>query len=116
MSRARIRDVFEETPMKFINEGVDEEKEISNLKTDAGLVLSGQFCGGRVNDLKRKAPWFLSDFKNAFSPQSIAVIFFVLCYISTIYCLLWYTKSGYKESHGFHRIWPNIWSVLCPVF
>ncbi len=33
--------------------------------------------GGLRNDIKRKAPWFLSDFKDALHIQSIASIFFM---------------------------------------
>ena len=82
MSRALSIDVIGGTPTKFINEEVDEEEEKYNLRKNAGLVLSGKFCGGLVNDIKRKAPWFLSDFKDAFSAQSIAVIFFL--YFATL--------------------------------
>jgi sodium bicarbonate transporter 10 len=33
--------------------------------------------GGLINDVKRKLPWYLSDFKDALVLQSIASIFFL---------------------------------------
>jgi sodium bicarbonate transporter 10 len=33
--------------------------------------------GGLMNDIKRKLPWYLSDFKDALVLQSIASIFFL---------------------------------------
>jgi len=56
---------------------VDEEEEKYNLRKEAGLVRSGRFCGGLINDIKRKKGWFFSDFKDAFSLQAVAVIFFL---------------------------------------
>ena len=42
------------------------------MRDDAGLVRSGKFFGGLLNDLKRKKPFYLSDFKDASSAQIIA--------------------------------------------
>jgi len=53
----------------------DEEEERERVKT--GLVRSGVLFGGLINDVKRKAPWFWSDFKDAFALQSLATIFFL---------------------------------------
>lgn len=36
-----------------------------------------RWFGGLKNDIKRKAPWYWSDFKDAFVLQSIASIFFL---------------------------------------
>lgn len=33
--------------------------------------------GGLINDVKRKLPWYLSDFTDAFALQSVASIFFL---------------------------------------
>ena len=33
--------------------------------------------GGLINDIKRKAPWYLSDFTDALALQSLASIFFL---------------------------------------
>ena len=47
------------------------------LREDAGLTRTGRLFGGLVNDLKRKKPWYLSDFKDGISVQSIASIIFI---------------------------------------
>jgi len=44
---------------------------------DPTLVMTGRFCGGLINDIKRKAPWYLSDFTDALHVQSVATIFFM---------------------------------------
>jgi len=70
-------------------EGGDEEKGgMPNGRTavavveeeqhgDPTLVMTGKFCGGLVNDVKRKWPWYASDFKDAIHVQSIATCFFM---------------------------------------
>ena len=44
---------------------------------DAGLVRTGRLFGGLINDIKRKAPWYWSDFKDAFAVQTIASYIFI---------------------------------------
>ncbi|XP_075457479.1 electrogenic sodium bicarbonate cotransporter 4 isoform X4 [Ascaphus truei] len=41
------------------------------------LSWTGRFCGGLYLDIKRKLPWFLSDFYEAFHIQSISAILFI---------------------------------------
>ncbi|XP_043939017.1 electrogenic sodium bicarbonate cotransporter 4 isoform X2 [Protopterus annectens] len=41
------------------------------------LMWTGRFCGGLYLDMKRKLPWFLSDFYEAFHIQSISTIIFI---------------------------------------
>ncbi|XP_030057657.1 electrogenic sodium bicarbonate cotransporter 4 isoform X1 [Microcaecilia unicolor] len=41
------------------------------------LIWTGRFCGGLYLDIKRKLPWFLSDFYEAFHIQSISTILFI---------------------------------------
>jgi hypothetical protein len=36
-----------------------------------------RFCGGLIDDIKRKAPFYLSDFTDAISFQSVAAIIFL---------------------------------------
>ena len=36
---------------------------------DDGLQFTGRLFGGLVNDVKRKLPWFVSDFTDAFHIQ-----------------------------------------------
>ena len=77
MSRVQMADGNGSHPIKFLGEEVNEEEEKYMLRKEAGLVASGKFCGGIMNDIKRKAKWYVSDFKDALSPQSIAVVFFL---------------------------------------
>lgn len=51
----------------------EEEKE----REESGLNRTGRLFGGLINDIKRKAPWYLSDFKDAIALQSIASVFFL---------------------------------------
>uniref|UniRef100_A0A224Z8W1 Anion exchange protein n=1 Tax=Rhipicephalus zambeziensis TaxID=60191 RepID=A0A224Z8W1_9ACAR len=51
----------------------EEEKE----REESGLKRTGRLFGGLINDIKRKAPWYLSDFKDAIALQSIASVFFL---------------------------------------
>jgi solute carrier family 4 (sodium bicarbonate transporter), member 10 len=57
---------------KNIKEEVDEEEEEARIREESGLVRSGQLFGGLVNDLKRKTPFYLSDFKDALNLQCVA--------------------------------------------
>ncbi|KAM4676813.1 electrogenic sodium bicarbonate cotransporter 4 isoform 1-T1 [Discoglossus pictus] len=41
------------------------------------LSWTGRFCGGLYLDIKRKLPWFMSDFYEAFHIQSISAILFI---------------------------------------
>ncbi|XP_069473738.1 electrogenic sodium bicarbonate cotransporter 4 isoform X3 [Ambystoma mexicanum] len=41
------------------------------------LTFTGRFCGGLYLDIKRKLPWFPSDFYEAFHIQSISAILFI---------------------------------------
>ncbi|XP_065570769.1 sodium bicarbonate cotransporter 3-like isoform X3 [Artemia franciscana] len=61
---------------KFVEE-VNEEHEEEKVRERSGLVRSGKLFGGLINDLKRKKPWYFSDFKDAFSLQCIAAFTFL---------------------------------------
>ncbi|XP_076044221.1 na[+]-driven anion exchanger 1 isoform X4 [Oratosquilla oratoria] len=63
-------------PIKKVEE-VDEEEEESRQREEAGLTRTGRLFGGLINDLKRKAPWYISDYKDGISMQSIATFFFI---------------------------------------
>uniref|UniRef100_A0A670ZM54 Anion exchange protein n=1 Tax=Pseudonaja textilis TaxID=8673 RepID=A0A670ZM54_PSETE len=41
------------------------------------LIWTGRFCGGLYLDLKRKLPWFFSDFYDGFHIQSISAVLFI---------------------------------------
>lgn len=46
------------------------------------LVLSLRFCGGLILDIKRKLPFFASDFYDALHIQSLSAILFI--YLGTV--------------------------------
>ena len=56
---------------------LDEEEEEKRLREEAGLVRSGRLFGGIINDIKRKVPWYFTDFKDGISMQSVATFFFL---------------------------------------
>ncbi|XP_016409904.1 electrogenic sodium bicarbonate cotransporter 4 isoform X6 [Sinocyclocheilus rhinocerous] len=41
------------------------------------LKFTGRFCGGLWLDIKRKVPWFLSDFYGGFHIQSVSTVLFI---------------------------------------
>ncbi|CAL8143492.1 unnamed protein product [Orchesella dallaii] len=49
-----------------------EEEEEQRLREENGLTRTGRLFGGLCNDIKRKVPWYWSDFKDAFSTQCVA--------------------------------------------
>uniref|UniRef100_A0A671VWY4 Anion exchange protein n=1 Tax=Sparus aurata TaxID=8175 RepID=A0A671VWY4_SPAAU len=46
------------------------------------LQKTGRFCGGLLLDIKRKAPFFVSDFTDAFHIQALSAILFI--YLGTV--------------------------------
>ncbi|PSN36093.1 Sodium-driven chloride bicarbonate exchanger [Blattella germanica] len=50
----------------------DEEEDEQKLREESGLARSGRLFGGLINDIKRKTPWYWSDFKDALALQCIA--------------------------------------------
>ncbi|XP_064079112.1 sodium bicarbonate cotransporter 3-like isoform X11 [Macrobrachium nipponense] len=56
---------------------IDEEEEERRIREEAGLTRTGRLFGGFINDLKRKKPWYLSDFVDGVSIQSVASFFFL---------------------------------------
>jgi len=53
------------------------EEEEPEEHTDPTLKRTGRLFGGLVLDIKRKLPWYLSDFTDALHVQSVAAIFFM---------------------------------------
>ena len=47
------------------------------MREASGLVRTGRFCGGLINDIKRKKPFYLSDFIQGFHPQCISSFLFL---------------------------------------
>nr|XP_031846917.1 electroneutral sodium bicarbonate exchanger 1 isoform X3 [Nomia melanderi] len=63
----------EEKPKEDLDEEADEQKQ----REESGLSRSGKLFGGLVNDIKRKAPFYLSDFKDALAIQCVASFIFL---------------------------------------
>ena len=42
-----------------------DHKPLTQIRQDAGLVRSGRLFGGLLNDIKRKKPHYLSDFRSS---------------------------------------------------
>ena len=61
---------------------ISEEELHAKEREDSGLVRSGKLFGGLIRDIKRKRPWYLSDFKDALAVQSLASIAFM--YLATL--------------------------------
>jgi len=54
----------------------EEEDPIDNWAA-MGLVKSGRLFGGLINDIRRKAPHYVSDFKDGLSIQCVASFFYL---------------------------------------
>lgn len=64
------------TPNKKTDD-VDDEEDEEKAREAAGLTRTGRIFGGFINDLKRKGPFYLSDFIDGISMQSVATFFFL---------------------------------------
>lgn len=63
---------------KRIREGYDNQQaEIPHESHGADIRRTGRFCGGIMDDIKRKSKWYWADFKDAAHIQSIASIIFL---------------------------------------
>ncbi|KAL0107943.1 hypothetical protein PUN28_014892 [Cardiocondyla obscurior] len=63
----------EEKPKEEFDEEADEQK----LREESGLSRTGRLFGGLINDIKRKAPFYVSDFKDALALQCVASFIFL---------------------------------------
>ena len=64
--------------LKKLNTPVEEsDLEVDANETDSGLEFTGKFCGGLICDIKRKLPWYWSDFKDGFNFQCLSSIMFM---------------------------------------
>ncbi|XP_021702982.1 electrogenic sodium bicarbonate cotransporter 1 isoform X4 [Aedes aegypti] len=66
------QEVRKRPPEKNPKEEIDEEEEEQRQREESGLSRTGRLFGGLVNDLKRKKPFYLSDFKDGLSLQCVA--------------------------------------------
>ncbi|XP_070186567.1 electroneutral sodium bicarbonate exchanger 1-like isoform X2 [Littorina saxatilis] len=62
--------------------GEEKEEEEEESHCDPTLVRSGRLFGGLITDIKRKLPWFASDFKDSLHIQCVASIIFL--YLATL--------------------------------
>nr|MBE5726464.1 Na[+]-driven anion exchanger 1 [Cucujiformia] len=65
------QEIRKRPPEKPVEE-LDEDKEEQKLREESGLARTGFLFGGLINDIKRKTPFYLSDFKDALASQCIA--------------------------------------------
>ncbi|KAK1136210.1 hypothetical protein K0M31_000775 [Melipona bicolor] len=63
----------EEKPKEELDEEADEQK----LREESGLSRTGRLFGGLINDVKRKVPFYFSDFKDALALQCVASFIFL---------------------------------------
>jgi len=56
---------------------LSEEELEAKEREESGLVRSGKLFGGLWADIKRKKPFYLSDFKDGLAVQSVASIIFI---------------------------------------
>ncbi|XP_032689553.1 sodium-driven chloride bicarbonate exchanger isoform X11 [Odontomachus brunneus] len=63
----------EEKPKEELDEEADEQKQ----REESGLARSGRLFGGLINDVKRKIPFYWSDFKDALALQCVASFIFL---------------------------------------
>lgn len=77
---------FRKVPSKAImwDGGVKEAEHDADEEghCDPDLVFSGRIFGGLVNDVKRKLPWYLSDYKDALHVQCVAS--FIYIFLATL--------------------------------
>lgn len=66
------QEIRKRPPEKNPKEEVDEEEEEQKQREESGLSRTGTLFGGLINDLKRKAPFYFSDFKDALNLKCIA--------------------------------------------
>lgn len=59
-------------PQEKPKEEHDEEEEEAKQREESGLSRTGRLFGGLINDLKRKIPFYVSDFKDALALQCVA--------------------------------------------
>ncbi|XP_064598631.1 electrogenic sodium bicarbonate cotransporter 1-like isoform X2 [Liolophura sinensis] len=72
-----IKEIQEKEQLSEASEEAEEEAHF-----DPTLVRSGRLFGGMINDIKRKAPWYLSDYKDSLHVQCFAS--FIYLYLATL--------------------------------
>ena len=86
IARAEAKEKRKKTPNEDENtDDEDDDNENSHLITnndndhseDDSLQFTGRLFGGLIADVKRKLPWFISDFKDALHIQTLASIIYI---------------------------------------
>lgn len=60
-----------------MKEEIDEELEEERERAESGLKRTGRLFGGLMNDVKRKVPWYWTDFKDSLALQCLASFIFL---------------------------------------
>lgn len=66
------QEIRKRPPEKPSAKEMNEEEEEQRIREESGLLRTGNLFGGLKNDLRRKLPWYASDFTEALSSQVIA--------------------------------------------
>ncbi|XP_059157993.1 electroneutral sodium bicarbonate exchanger 1-like isoform X2 [Physella acuta] len=69
-------------PKPPVGQIAEEEEEEEESHCDPTLQRSGRLFGGLVADIKRKLPWYASDFKDSLHIQCVASVIFL--YLATL--------------------------------
>lgn len=56
---------------------IKADKNYGGHEDDPCLSRTGKFCGGLINDIKRKLPWYVSDFTDILNFQCVSAIGFL---------------------------------------
>uniref|UniRef100_UPI00398E4248 electrogenic sodium bicarbonate cotransporter 1-like n=1 Tax=Pristiophorus japonicus TaxID=55135 RepID=UPI00398E4248 len=79
------KSVYSRSSKVYIHKGSHihhEERYGSSLHVSEDLKRTGKFFGGFIRDIKRKAPWFASDFYDALNLQCFSTVLFI--YLATV--------------------------------
>lgn len=66
------QEVRKRPPEKPSTKEMNEQEEEERIREESGLLRTGKLFGGLKNDLRRKLPWYASDFTEALNSQVIA--------------------------------------------
>ena len=82
MKKAKEAEEGEEEPEDETGRLLGPEEGDQDHSEDDSLKFTGRLFGGLVADVKRKLPWFVSDFTDALHIQTLASIIYI--YLGTL--------------------------------